>query len=476
MADQSSPAGHRASRPRAGRATGTRALRSSWPSRRWWTTCRGCATRPTWWRYAPRCGRCGASWPSRRHRPGHAAHHQVETTEFRRKQGGSHQFNALSRARLFVGYHPTARAGAACARQGQLRHPPAPLTFASAALEFELNGYRFNEPLAEGFSEQPELALEEPGARADRAEATPAARPRARPARPPAGRARDAARARPPAGRAGRRDRQRTTAALGELKADGLAGGRRGRGGWLAAPIGENQPATQAGHRRAGSQSPMRTWTPRRPRTGTSREERHPSRPAGAEGRARHRRARPRRAGPHTRRAHPRRRAHGGHAGAAVCLRAPVARGQPLLALRKGPTVIAQVASVGLVVRCDRCGTQAPARRYDRPPLVRPPRGWVAERSGRHRCPSCREDRRRSDLPVIHRWPSPAAARWRSPPAAPRTPRAEDGELRRRCMRRRRSGCSPASATSRPASASQSWRRVRASAAPDRANTVRWCT
>jgi energy-coupling factor transporter ATP-binding protein EcfA2 len=87
---------------------------------------------------------------------------KVETSEFRRKQGGSHQFNALSRSSLFVGQNPDGSGLRGLMRaKGNYGSPPPAITFAINGQEFELNGYGFNEPLAVAFSEQPELSLEE---------------------------------------------------------------------------------------------------------------------------------------------------------------------------------------------------------------------------------------------------------------------------------------------------------------------------
>jgi hypothetical protein len=87
---------------------------------------------------------------------------KLETSEFRRKQGLSHQFNALSRSSLFVGYHPDGSGRRALARgKGNYAQPPTPISFQVDPCGFELNGHTFLEPVAADFREEPELTLEE---------------------------------------------------------------------------------------------------------------------------------------------------------------------------------------------------------------------------------------------------------------------------------------------------------------------------
>lgn len=87
---------------------------------------------------------------------------KVETGDFRRKQGGSHQFNALSRSSLFVGQHPDGTDRRALARgKGNYGAPPDPISFAITGHGFQLNGPTFLEPVAADFRLEPDLTLEE---------------------------------------------------------------------------------------------------------------------------------------------------------------------------------------------------------------------------------------------------------------------------------------------------------------------------
>jgi AAA domain len=171
---------------------------------------------------------------------------KVETGDFRRKQGGSHQFNALSRSSLFIGRHPDGSDRRVLARgKGNYGPPPDPLSFAIDARCFQLNDHTFAESKATDFREEPELTLEELVRGPHRQDV--GAAPKRDALREPL----LAALSHRPQGVRTLAElvggtRATTTAALEELKRDGLA--EVTPKGWLAGrSYREDRPATQDG-------------------------------------------------------------------------------------------------------------------------------------------------------------------------------------------------------------------------------------
>jgi hypothetical protein len=172
---------------------------------------------------------------------------KVETGEFRRKQGGSHQFNALSRSSLFLGYHPDGSGLRGVARgKGNYGPPPVPMTFGINALDFQLNGYEFSEPVTAALSEAPELTLEELVRGPRREAGTPEAPKRSALREPLLAVLNRRPQSERKLAELVSATRSTTRDALLELKADGLA--ESTPRGWLVGPpYRSDQPTNQAG-------------------------------------------------------------------------------------------------------------------------------------------------------------------------------------------------------------------------------------